>query len=111
MTAPEAQDVPVVAVRRQLEDPSTAAVVEVHVIRMYSVDIANGASSATLAGYVSDAARLAGRSPVNHTTVTTPGTPPVGEDPVQWFYTQILSAPADNPANTLSGATPIYRGE
>ena len=107
----ETQDVPVAAVRRSIEDPTTGAMLEVHAIHLYSVDLANGITNATLGGYVSDTALMTGRRPVNHTTVTLQGVPPIGEDPAQWLYTQILSAPLDNPANVLAGATALYRGE
>lgn len=106
MAKATAKNTPIAAISCPIVDPATGATLAVHVVKFYQVDIANAVTTGTLAGYVSDAARMEGRNPVNHTTVAAPGVAPVGEDPVQWLYSQIIAA--DVPTNVLAGATPVY---
>ena len=80
------------AIFKPLEDPNTGAPVQYPRITQMSSDWLSGVTVVQMRGYVSEAARRAGRLPIATDTVQLDGAPAADEDPRAWAYAQ-LTAP------------------
>lgn len=80
------------AIFKALEDPTTGAPVQYHRITQLSSDWLSGVTVVQVRGYVSEAARRAGRLPIATDTVQLDGAPAADEDPRAWAYAR-LQAP------------------
>ena len=85
------------AISKALDDPNTGAPVTYHRITQMSSDWLSGVTVVQVRGYVSEAARRAGRLPIATDTVQLDGAPAAGDDPRAWAYAA-LAAPVASDA-------------
>ncbi len=80
------------AISKALDDPNTGAPVTYHRITQLSADWLSGVTVVQVRGYVSEAARRAGRLPIATDTVQLDGSPAADDDPRAWAYKQLSAA-------------------
>lgn len=92
----------VIAINHEIEDESTGAVANYHVIEYVSIDYKFGTVTATLNGYVSKKAYEAGRNPLCSHSVTVNSLPDGAEVPRAWLYGKAVEQ--GNDQSVFSGA-------
>lgn len=92
----------VIAINHEIEDESTGAVANYHVIEYVSIDYKYKTVTATLNGYVSKKAYEAGRNPLCSHSITVNALPEDGEVPLAWLYGKAVEQ--GNDQSIFSGA-------
>lgn len=91
-----------IAIKHEIEDESTGAVADYHVIEYVSIDYKYGSATATLNGYVSKKTYEAGRNPLCSHSVTVNALPEDGEVSRAWLYGKAVEQ--ENGQSVFSGA-------
>lgn len=94
----------IIGLAKSLTDPETGAPIEFFAVSQLTMYYITGKSQAVLQGWVSKAAKDAGKRAVAHVAVELEGLPE--GDATQWAY-QVVPASTAAP-NDLAGAAPIY---
>lgn len=92
----------VIAINREIEDESTGAVANYHVIEYVGIDYKYKTVTATLNGYVSKKAYEAGRNPLCAHSITVNALPEEGEVSRVWLYGKAVEQ--GNEQSVFSGA-------
>lgn len=92
----------VIAISHEIEDESTGAVANYHVIEYVSIDYKYNNVTATMNGYVSKEAYEAGRNPLCSHSVTVNGLPGGAEVSRTWLYSKAVEQ--GNEQSVFSGA-------
>lgn len=92
----------IIAITREIEDESTGAVANYHVIEYVSIDYKFNSVTATLNGYVSKKAHEAGRNPLCSHSVTLNSLPDGAEVSRAWLYGKVVEQ--GNEQSVFSGA-------
>lgn len=92
----------IIAITREIEDESTGAVANYHVIEYVSIDYKFNSVTATLNGYVSKKAHEAGRNPLCSHSVTVNSLPDGAEVSRAWLYGKVVEQ--GNEQSVFSGA-------
>ena len=92
----------VIAIKHEIEDESTGAAANYHVIEYVGIDYKFKSVSATLNGYVSEKAYEAGRNPLCSHSVTVNGLPDGAEVSRAWLYGKAVEQ--GNEQSVFSGA-------
>lgn len=93
------------ALKIEIEDTGTGAVVGVHALATYTVDKTAKLTQAHFAGYVSAKALAEGKRPVALRHVSIPGAPEDDQLPADWIYSR-LTVPADDATRAAPGYMP-----
>ena len=104
----------IIALKLEIEDESTGATSNYHVLDSYFVSKPGPYTQATFATYVSKSSFDRGRQPVSRSLgINVTQLPPKGQDIEQWLY-GLAAAPAtegEAAPSQLAGATPILAAE
>lgn len=92
----------VIAIKHEIEDESTGAVANYHVIEYVGIDYKYNAVTATMNGYVSKKACESGRNPLCSHSVTVNGLPDGAEVSRAWLYDKVVDQ--GNEQSVFSGA-------
>ncbi len=92
----------VIAINHEIEDESTGAVANYHVIEYVSIDYKFKTVTATLNGYVSKKAYDAGRNPLCSHSISVNALPEDGEVSRAWLYGKAVEQ--GNDQSIFSGA-------
>lgn len=92
----------IIAISHEIEDESTSAVANYHVIEYVGIDYKYKTVTATLNGYVSKKAYDAGRKPLCSHSISVNALPEDGEVPLAWLYGKAVEQ--DNDQSIFSGA-------
>lgn len=91
-----------IAIKHEIEDESTGAVANYHVIEYVSIDYKYNSVTATMNGYVSKKAYESGRNPLCSHSVTVNGLPDGAEVSRTWLYDKVVDQ--GNEQSVFSGA-------
>ena len=92
----------VIAIKHEIEDESTGAVANYHVIEYVGIDYKYNTVTATMNGYVSKKAYESGRNPLCSHSVTVTGLPDGAEVSRAWLYGKEVEQ--GNEQSVFSGA-------
>lgn len=92
----------IIAISHEIEDESTGAVANYHVIEYVNIDYKYNTVTATMNGYVSKNAHEAGRNPLCSHTVSVNGLPEGEEVSRAWLYGKAVEQ--GNEQSVFSGA-------
>ena len=92
----------VIAIKHEIEDESTGAVANYHVIEYVSIDYKYNTVTATMNGYVSKKAYESGRNPLCSHSVTVNSLPDGAEVSRAWLYGKVVEQ--GNEQSVFSGA-------
>lgn len=92
----------VIAIKHEIEDESTGAVANYHVIEYVGIDYKYKTVTATLNGYVSKKAYDAGRKPLCSHSISVNALPEEGEVSRAWLYGKAVEQ--GNDQSIFSGA-------
>lgn len=92
----------IIAIKHEIEDESTGATANHHVIEYVNIDYKFKTATATLNGYVSQKAHEAGRNPLCSHSITVEALPDDEEVSRAWLYQKV--AEQGNDQSVFSGA-------
>lgn len=98
------------ALQIAIEDPATGAAINYHRITALTIDLISMVTVAVIRGYISEAARRAGKNHLTLDQVQIPGVPAAGENALAWAYSRLsaeVAAPVCDGPHPVQPAAPV----